>query len=459
MTETKTTEDAASQFLRVASVPRQGAHSSGTLDEAEAILAAHPEIAQSSLYTAAVLGNASRVGEILAESANAAEAVRAKGGPYDWDALTWLCFSRYLRIFRSDPARSAGFVQAAQLLLEAGADPNTGWFEPQPDGKSHWEPAIYGAAGIAQHPELTQLLLKSGADPNDEETPYHVAEGYDLVTLRVILESGKLNQDSLTTLLIRKADWHDYEGLQPVLEFGGDPHRPTRWGVTALQQATRRDNGLENIELLLNTGAGTAAFMASVAGAARMAAMRGRADVLTLLDRLGLMPVLDKDLALVAACALGDAEQARTLSADPESMAMLHAHGGDLLSMFAGNGNCEGIKLLVELGIPVSATTIEGDSYFSLAKGGTALHSAAWRARHSAVAALLELGAPVHAWNGDGETPLHLAIRACTDSYWMNRRSPESVRLLLQAGASVEGVSYPTGYSEVDALLDPRMKP
>jgi hypothetical protein len=41
----------------------------------------------------------------------------------------------------------------------------------------------------------------------------------------------------------------------------------------------------------------------------------------------------------------------------------------------------------------------------------------------------------------------------------MNRRSPESVRLLLQAGASVEGVSYPTGYSEVDALLDPRMKP
>ncbi len=36
------------------------------------------------------------------------------------------------------------------------------------------EAAIYGAAGIAQHAELTRLLLERGADPNDEETPYHV---------------------------------------------------------------------------------------------------------------------------------------------------------------------------------------------------------------------------------------------------------------------------------------------
>jgi hypothetical protein len=39
------------------------------------------------------------------------------------------------------------------------------------------------------------------------------------------------------------------------------------------------------------------------------------------------------------------------------------------------------------------------------------------------------------------------------DSYWTERRSPESVKALLAAGASVAGVEMPSGYEEVDALL------
>jgi hypothetical protein len=46
-----------------------------------------------------------------------------------------------------------------------------------------------------------------------------------------------------------------------------------------------------------------------------------------------------------------------------------------------------------------------------------------------------------------------LAVKACVDSYWTNRRSPESVEALLRAGASVNGVDFPCGYAEVDALL------
>ena len=45
------------------------------------------------------------------------------------------------------------------------------------------------------------------------------------------------------------------------------------------------------------------------------------------------------------------------------------------------------------------------------------------------------------------------AVRACVDSYWADRRSPESVQALLQAGASVNGVPFPSGYAEVDELL------
>jgi len=46
-----------------------------------------------------------------------------------------------------------------------------------------------------------------------------------------------------------------------------------------------------------------------------------------------------------------------------------------------------------------------------------------------------------------------LAVKACVDSYWTNRRSPESVEALLRAGASVKGIDFPSGYAEVDELL------
>jgi hypothetical protein len=46
-----------------------------------------------------------------------------------------------------------------------------------------------------------------------------------------------------------------------------------------------------------------------------------------------------------------------------------------------------------------------------------------------------------------------LAVKACVDSYWTERRIPESVEALLRAGASVGGVRFPSGYAEVDELL------
>ena len=54
---------------------------------------------------------------------------------------------------------------------------------------------------------------------------------------------------------------------------------------------------------------------------------------------------------------------------------------------------------------------------------------------------------------GKGRTALALAVKACVDSYWTWRRTPESVRALLDAGASVGGIEVPSGYDEVDILL------
>jgi hypothetical protein len=66
---------------------------------------------------------------------------------------------------------------------------------------------------------------------------------------------------------------------------------------------------------------------------------------------------------------------------------------------------------------------------------------------------LVEHGALIDVPDGKGRTPLALAVRACVDSYWSDRRSPESVLVLLNAGASVTGVECPCGYDEVDELL------
>jgi ankyrin repeat protein len=442
-----TTDDPRADFIRAASVPTDASHASGTLERAEAILAAHPEIASSDIHTAAILADADAVRRFL--DADPASAT-AKGGPHGWDALTHLCFSRYLRL---DPARSDGFVRAATALLDAGADANTGWWEESHLPKPEWESALYGAAGIAHHAGLTRLLLERGADPNDEETVYHAPEGWDNAALEVLLESGRITAENLALMLIRKHDWHDHAGARLLLEHGADPNLARFRGWRALHHAITRDNALDTIELLLDHGADPT-LRQDGRSAVEMAARRGRGDVLALFDRRGVTVELDPAAALIAACARGDAQAVRAMAESaPDAVHAVVADGGRLLAQFAGNGNTAGVAQLLDLGVDVAARLAEGDGYYGVARNSTALHVAAWRMRHDTVRLLIDRGAPVDAVDADGRTPLMLAVRACVDSYWAARRAPDSVDALLRAGASVRGVPHPSGYDAVDDLL------
>ena len=301
----------------------------GSLERAAAILAAHPEVASSDIHIAAILGDDAAVRRFLELDAGQAT---AKGGPRGWDALTYLCFSRYLRL---DRARSDGFVRAARALLDAGASANTGFFDISHKPEPEWEPVLCGAAGVAHHAEMTRLLLERGANPNDEEVVYYTPESYDNAALKLLVQTGKLTDDSLALMLVRE----------------------------------------------------------------------------------------------------------------------LVADGGQVLAEFAGNGNTNGVGHLLDLGVDVGAVFKEGDGYWDIAKDSTALHAAAWRARHATVKLLIERGAAVNVPDGKGRTPSGLAVRACVDSYWSDRRSPESVAALLRGGASVAGVVFPSSYAEVDELL------
>jgi ankyrin repeat protein len=446
------TTSAVDEFLRSALIPRDASHSSGTLDQADSLLAADPTIRNACVQTAAVLGDVDALASHLKSDPSAAT---ARGGPYEWDLLTHLCFSRYLQ-HREE--LSDAFLACARLLLENGATATTGFFEHTHALRPEFESVLYGACGIAHNPDLTQLLVDHGADVNDGEVPYHAPETYDNRALQVLVRSGRMTPVSLVLMLLRKLDWHDYDGAKWLLENGTDPNVSWAKGLPTFQFALTRDSDIRMMQLLLEHGTDPLAVMTTHDGrqfnGIETAARLGRGDVLALLRERGVSIELHGEASLIAACALGDEASVLGISgAEPDLVGAVQKDATELLMRFALSGNADGVRLLHDLGVDIDTRNARGDAYWDIAKDSTALHIAAWKAHHDVVALLVERGADVNATNGRGETPLMRAVAAATDSYWMRHRKPDSVRTLLAAGATKNGVTLPTGYDEIDVLL------
>jgi ankyrin repeat protein len=413
----------------------------GDLGRAEAMLKAHPELASSDIHTAAVLGDDEAVRRFIAQDP---KNVAAKSPPYDGDALNYLCMSKYLRL---DASRSDAFLRAATALLDAGADAKTGFMH-----EGEFETALYGAAGIAHHAALTRLLLERGADPNDEEAVYHSPEARDLGGMQALVETGRVTPVNLVMMLIRKHDWHDYDGLKWLLEQGADPNRGHERDWHPIHHAIARDNDLKFIELLLDHGADPATMKNGISAVAR-AAHRGRGDLLAMFERRGFPVALEAADRLIAACARGDEPAVRALAErEPALVREVVTGGGKLLAEFTCTGNGAGVRLLLDLGVPATAL-YGGDGYYDIAGDSTALHVAAWMLDTDIVRLLIARATPVNARDGDGRTALMLAVKSCVDSYWTESRTEEPARALLEAGATADGIALPTGYEALDDLL------
>lgn len=420
----------------------------GPLDGAARILAAHPGLAGSDLQVAAVLGDDAAVRRFIAGDPSS---VHVRSAPHGGDALTYLGLSRYLRL---DASRTPAFVRAATALLDAGADPNGGFWTAGPNRE--YESALYGAAGVAHEPEVTRLLLERGADPNDGEVVYHAPETSDHRVLELLVGTGRLTAESLGVMLIRKIDWHDQDGLRFLLDHGAPADGERGRGWLSLHHALARGNALRSLELLLDHGADPQAESGGLTAIAR-AAREGRSDVLGEFARRGIAVELDGADGLAAACASDDGARIGELAtAYPAARREVISMGGALLARFTSNGNLTGVRRLLDLGVSAAAPFEQGDGYFGIPKGSLPVHVAAWRAQPAIVRLLIERGSPVDVADANGATPLMLAVRACVDSFWTERRSPESVAALLAAGASARGVALPTGYGDVDRLLQER---
>jgi ankyrin repeat protein len=348
--------------------------------------------------------------------------------------LTHLCFSKYLRLDRS---RSDGFVRAATALLDAGASANSGFFDDGHQPKPEWESVLYGAAGVAHHPEMTRLLLERGADPNDGEVAYHSPETLDNRALKILAESGKLTPVSIATMLIRKFDWHDDDGVAWLLNHGADPNLLTHWGGRPLHHALSRGNPLAYFKLLLDHGADPTLTTKDGVTAFAVAARMARSDALDLFEQRGFAVTLEGDDAFLAACARGDEAAARSISAgDPILAQRLQSQNSGLLVDFAGSGNIAAVRLLLDLGFDVGSQRTSP----RWAQGESALHAAAGRGHLEMVKLLIEFGAPLEATHRSGATPLDVAFQSLVQqSEWTpNEYSIPIAAALLAAGARID---------------------
>jgi ankyrin repeat protein len=378
------------------------------------------------IFTAAALGDHETVARLIeADPALATE----KGGPKGWDPLTCLAFSNKLR---TDKARSADFLRTAEVLLDAGADPNTGYYHDEHLPNPTFESVLYGASGVAHHSGLTQLLLDRGADPNDGETEYHSPEGFDNRPMEIIVESGRLAPIGLTTMLHRKLDWTNYKGVVWLLEHGADPDPVfAANGETPLHVVARRWD-VPVAESLVQRGADLSRRRADGRTPFAVAELNGNRAVADWLRARGAANDLQPVDRLVAACGRGDrAEAEAMLAARPTLRDEIAAEHYVALHRAAEEGDVAALALLLDCGFDAS----RGDEEI----GKTALHSAAMAGQPDAVRVLLARGASPDVRDREFHgQPLVWAAEGSRSHRDRARDYAEVGRLLLDAGSPVE---------------------
>ena len=150
-----------------------------------------------------------------------------------------------------------GHVEVAQLLLEAGANPNQADFA----GDS----ALYAASAYG-HAEVVHLLLEARADVSLVDTSDgecgHTAVRVAAATghaevLHLLLKAGAdvESDDVLRQTLLHVACMHGHvEVARLLLQAGADKDAVDKYGCTALQMASAH-NRIEVARLLLEVGA------------------------------------------------------------------------------------------------------------------------------------------------------------------------------------------------------------
>ena len=368
------TDSDAGTFLRLACLSYYD-DEPGRWEQARRILERAPGLADGDVYVAAATADAGALRRVLAADPGAA---RREGGPFRWEPLCYLAYARH------DPGISlAATLESARLLLDVGADPNSGYLwhgltTPFTVLTGVFGEGEAGPVRAPRHPHslaLARLLLEAGADPNDGQTLYNrmFEPGND--HLELLFEFGLGTGDG--------GPWR--RRLGDALDSPAEMLRgQLAWAIT---------HGMtERVRLLAGHGVDVTAPLDGVT-VTSMAATTGHADLVDYLVAHGAPPLdLPPAEAFVAAALAADrARLGRLLAADPGLAADMRAARPALITWAAACGSPAAVEILAELGFDVNAkgrTDVPSDQPWQ-----TALHKAAEDGNLELARTLLRLGA------------------------------------------------------------------
>jgi ankyrin repeat protein len=427
--ERRMSREAKARALVVASV-------SGRMDRAMRLVGVDPSLATDNVWTAAALGEAVEVRALLARDPGLAVEPDPESG---WTPLLVACNSRWHQI---DRGRGPGLREVAELLMDAGASPDTSVGRVPEFGHCS---ALYAAAVLANHPELAELLLKRGADPDTPAALYHTAFLRDHVCLRLLLDHGARAEGADALAAAISVD--DTEAVRLLLDAGVDAAAPLpaealgesyapEPPIGAVRAAVELQCGLELMGLLLERGVDPDALGQNGQSAYRLAVRQGRTDVVDLLRSRGARDDATDVDRFLHACMRADRSQAeRVLTRRPGLIDELTDQDHEAIAHAADHGNLPAVELMLDLGFPLNAPV--GDD------GASPLHAAAGAGATELVAFLIGRGADLEAADTTwAATPLcwatvgsGLGLGHNPGADWVT-----TVDALIAAGASTEGV-------------------
>jgi ankyrin repeat protein len=358
--------------------------------DARALLAERPELAGATIWTAAAVGDVAAARGFLTADP---EAVNRTGGPFDWEPLLYLAYSR---IDSDAPGHDP--LAVARLLLDSGADPDAGYLW---DGNYPFT-ALTGAFGggedkTNQPPHrhalaLARLLLEAGADPNDTQALYNRMFEPDAGHLRLLLDFG-LGTDRGGPWHARLSSGHGTPAqlLEDQLLAAAFDNRP-EWAGLALAAGANPD------------GLGTRHPLRLGITAYEAAMRRGNREVADLLRAAGAtVPPPDPIEEFLSACLAADRAMVDGLRAErPGLVREAITRRPDAVFQAAELRRPDAIRLLASLGFDVNVWARI-----------TPLHQAAYDGDVAVVETLLEVGADPEARDpGYGSTPLGWAEHA-----------------------------------------------
>ncbi|MBO0692427.1 MAG: ankyrin repeat domain-containing protein, partial [Acidimicrobiaceae bacterium] len=394
----------------------------GRLRDAARLLQADPGVAGASLLAAVVLGDSDSVRAHLAADPEAALAVDDQWG---WPPLLYACYSRWHQI---NPERGSGLADVVRLLLDAGASPNTnnGAF------RNGYRSALQGAVEV-NNPDIVQALLEAGANADDGRCIEQAADRRDPRCLELLLAGGARVAGTWALGAAVYAD--SAEAVSLLLRaLRTDKGETSSEASSGLADAAAANASPEVVAALLAAGADPDVHDSDAGRSALRCAVRaGNDETAALLVRAGAADDTTDIDRFIGACLAGDRHRAEQLLADHPGLRDRFAKDDRAAIVDAASSHpADTVALMLDLGFSPVARNGFGEQ---------PLHSAAYQGNVAAVRVLLDAGADIDGRDDRFDaTPLAFATVGSGEQVGKPGQWTETVRLLIDAGASRDGV-------------------